>query len=170
MRDLKENIERVIGDKFINALNAKNGSNFAFAGRPDVAPDLTYRDGRRVLNVEVTTGYYDTDHATLVWDAARGKLKGQRAWGGVDFESKLVAGLDKQLEEKCGKDYGANCVLLIYVDTPLTGAHEMEALLAEVKIPTRVPFVGIYLSGALPQSSSSLSASRWWRLALGPST
>lgn len=66
--------------------------------------------------------------------------------------------------QKCRKEYGKNCVLVVAVRPGLTSVDEMEQMLSEVKIPEKTPFTGIYLAGDFPWTDSSRGGFRCWLL------
>jgi hypothetical protein len=162
---MKELNERAIGDKFIAACNSRHGTNFAYKGRPTEAPDLTYVDGAAELNVEVGTAYYDDADAVLQWKAARGSPNAPRVWCGINFENGMVENINAIIAGKCqGTDYGPRCVLLVRVRPKLTTIADMRKLLNDIKLPSRTPFDGIYVSGDFPDSSDSPGGYSCWRI------
>jgi hypothetical protein len=68
---LKRKVERVIGDKFVEWLNRATGSEFQFERTGANSPDLVYRDGDKIMPVEVTTSYYNEEDAIMRWKLAR---------------------------------------------------------------------------------------------------
>lgn len=155
---MKERNERAIGDKFVAAYNSHHGSNFVFIERPIEAPDLTYADGPSTLNVEVGTAYYGYADAELQWKAARGSPDAPKDWAGMDFEDKMVDDITAIIAEKCGKDYGPSCVLVMHVRPKLTTINDLRAQIDRITIPSVHRFDGIYLSGDFPDGYSC------WRL------
>ncbi len=162
---MKELNERSIGDKFIAAYNSRHGTNFAYKGQPMVAPDLTYEDGTAELNVEVGTAYFDDADAAFQWKAARGAPNAPRAWSGIDIENGIVENINAIIARKCqGTDYGPRCVLLVHVRPKLTTIADMRELLRDIKLPSRIPFDGVYVSGDFPDGSYSPGGYSCWRI------
>ena len=147
MERVQDEHERAVGRDFITWYNAKQRTAFRVVGRPDEAPDLILRDGDRQMTAEVTTCYYDAQHARFLWAPARGRPDEMRTWSGQDFEKGLVQSINDELERKCGNDYGPGCVLLISVHPTVTTATMMTEILKDLVLPKRNPFEGIYLVG-----------------------
>jgi hypothetical protein len=55
MDQWQEKHERWVGDQVIQSYNSEHGASFQFYRRAGDAPNLEYRDGSRLLRVEVTT-------------------------------------------------------------------------------------------------------------------
>lgn len=144
---MKEQNERAIGDKFVDFYNSNHEMNFRYKGRPVEAPDLTYADGTDELNIEVGTAYYDRADAKARWSVARALPHAQRGWAGINFEDQMIENIGAIIAEKCGKDYGLRCVLVVHVRPMLTTVEDMWVRLNDIKLPARIPFDGIYLSG-----------------------
>ena len=156
MDDVKEQHERAVGDVFIAAFNKQEGVQYVFDRMGGEAPDLVYRDGDSEICLEVTGCYYDANHARFVWMNARNLPHAADGWGGVNFSQALVANINATLRDKCAKDYGPNCILLVYVSFNLTTFKDMEALLPKVEIPAEQRFAGIYLVGYFGVNNDSL--------------
>ncbi len=164
MNTYKKNFERSVGESFIDWYNRQNNTNFAFRCQGE-SPDLTYRDGAAVLHVEVTSAYYDKRHAKSLWQNARREPNAPKGWGGIDFDKALKEEIEKAIADKCDKNYGPDCVVLVVDVTPvLTGADEMESQLGEIRVPSAHRFAGIYLTGDFPVTSTSPGGYRCWRL------
>lgn len=164
MDDVQKQHERAVGDKFIEWFNRQNGSSFSFSCRGDRAPDLVYRDQRRMLNIEIVDCYYDNNDAKLKWMNARHISNAPKGWTGVDFDEALLTDINRAVIEKCGKSYGSDCVLLINISPALTTAEEVEEMLPQIEIPKRATFNSIYLSGTFGISRTSVGGYRVWRL------
>ena len=68
---LKQEVERAVGDKFVEWLNRATGSEFQFERIGADPPDLVYRDGDKTMPVEVATSYYHKEDAIMRWRHAR---------------------------------------------------------------------------------------------------
>ncbi len=166
MDPLQEQHERWVGDQVIQWYNSRHGASYRFHGRAGEAPDLEYCDGGRALRVEVVTAYYDAEDAKFKWLGARKRPDAPTRWSGVNFEDSLVENINSALEAKCGKSYGPNCALAVCVRPPITTAEEMGSRLADVRVPAKNSFDGIYLYGEFPAPvGSSTVERRVWQLA-----
>jgi len=73
MDSAQEKHKRRVGDILIEWYKQQHGTLFQFAGRPGDAPDLSYRENRK-LGVEVVSAYYDDrEDAKSQWLNARGR-------------------------------------------------------------------------------------------------
>jgi hypothetical protein len=165
MDPLQEQHERWVGDLVIERYNTDHGTSFRFYGRPGVAPDLQYREGKRSLGVEVVTAYYDREDAKFQWLGARKRPDAPGKLFRVDFDKSLVENINSAIDAKCRKSYGPNCVLAVCVLPDLTRLWEMELRLKDVRIPATDPFDAIYLCGQFPAPIGSPAERRVWRLA-----
>jgi hypothetical protein len=155
--------ERAVGDRFIGWYNENRKKNFAYYGRPEEVPDLIYRDGTNELFIELGDAYYDRANALGRWERARGKTDAPKSWSGVNFDRALIANINAIIQDKSGKDYGPNCILVVNVDPELTTGDEMEAMLPEIVIPTS-HFVEIYLTGHFGYSTPESGGYRCWKI------
>jgi hypothetical protein len=165
MDPLQEQHERWVGDQVIERYNTDYCASFQFYRRPGEAPDLEYRDGSRLLGVEVATAYYDIEDAKFKWLEARKRPDAPRKWYGKNFDESLVENINSELVDKCAKSYGPNCVLAVCVYPSLTRAWEMESRLKDVRVPATNPFDAIYLYGEFPAPIPNPAERRVWKLA-----
>jgi hypothetical protein len=164
--ELQEQHERWVGDRVIEWYNSWEGTSFTFKGRCGAAPDLEYRDGSHLLRIEVVTAYYDKEEdAKFRWLHARNHPEAPHKWSGVNFEKSLVENITSAIAAKCGKSYGANCLLAVCVLPSLTFADEMKSLLDSIAIPAANPFQGVYLCGQFPAPIPHPAQTKVWRLA-----
>jgi hypothetical protein len=141
----QEKHERRTGYILIEWYNQRHGTLFQFAGRPGNAPDLTYREKRK-LGVEVVSAYYDDcEDAKFQWLKARGRPDAAKEWEGKNFEQYLVDDISAKIADKCGKSYGLNCLLAVYAYASLSFADDMETIVNSVRVPAAHAFDGIYL-------------------------
>jgi hypothetical protein len=145
MDSAQETHERHVGDILIEWYNQRHGTSFRFAGRLGDAPDLTYRENRK-LGVEVVSAYYD-DHedAKFQWLNARGRSDAPDKWEGKNFEQYLADDITAKVADKCGKSYGLNCLLAVYVYASMSFADDMETIVKSVSVPATHGFDGVYL-------------------------
>lgn len=104
------------------------------------------------------TCYYDNDDASAKWQIARNLPNAPSGWSGVNFDETLVANINAKIRDKCAKDYGPNCMPIVYISPNLTTFKEMEALLPRIEIPSKHRFAGIYLVGNFGVSSDSTAS------------
>lgn len=161
----QEQHERAVGDAFIEWYNRQQGTELRYHGRGADPPDLVYRSGDDELLLEITGAYYDTDYATMLWQNARRVPGASNMWIGKSPDQKLVYSVNAALSKKCNKRYPANCVLLVNLEQATTSAEEVEALIAQIKVPAHHAFAEIYLGGIFPISSRG-GGYHFWRLAL----
>lgn len=160
MDPLQAEFEQGVGDRFAEWLSAKTGKPCRFLRRADRAPDLVYTFANRELLVEVTAAYYDSGHAKFLWESARGKPDAPEGWVGVGPSKSLASAIATRIQEKSQKLYGKNVVLLVEVPPGITSAEELQQRLAAHELPEEVPFVGIYVVGNFPITSSSSGGHR----------
>ena len=145
MDSAQEKHERRVGDILIEWYNQQHGTLLQFSGRPGDAPDLTYREKRK-LGVEVVSAHYDDrEDAKFQWLNARGRPDAPKEWEGKNFEQYLADDISAKIADKCGKSYGLNCLLAVYVYASLSFADDMETIVNSVRIPATHGFDGIYL-------------------------
>jgi hypothetical protein len=147
MDDIQRQHERAVGDIFIAEFNCKQKTAYVFERRGNPVPDLIYRDINKQIGLEILTCYYDVNHAKFVWKHARCLPNAPKDYFGVDFNQALIKNINERLQEKCKKDYGPNCYLVIYLSFPLTTYKEIVSLLPNVKLPFNHNFVGFYVVG-----------------------
>ncbi len=164
MDDIQRTHEHAAGDAFVDWYNRENGKQFVYDERPREAPDLRYVDAGDILDVEITNAYYDKRDAEMQWKSARKEPDAPIRWSGTNFDQALVEQINARLTDKCSKDYGRNCILVVNTLPALTTADEMEKMLPQITIPNKNPFAGIYLTGNFPDSSSSQGGFRCWHL------
>jgi hypothetical protein len=145
--DQKSQVERATAQNFINWYNQQIGRNLALS-RKQEAPDFIYTDDIGQTGLEVTTSFYNHDHATLVWKTARGHQPGANQFGIWEPEKALIAFINERICEKSKKRYGDNCLLIIRVILPaVTSVGEFEyEVMPKILVPADHPFSAIYLT------------------------
>jgi len=164
MDEVQEQHERVTGDVFISELNQKQGKRYKFYKRGSQAPDLIYRDGSSEISLEIVTCYYDSNDAKFKWQNARDLPSAPRGCSGINLDESLVMNINTVLENKCAKDYGQNCLLVVYILPPITTFEEIKDLLPSIKVPSKHQFAGIYLMGDFGRTANSLIDHAIWEL------
>ena len=151
----QENIEKSIGDLFVEWFNNETGSNFLFVGRPDRAPDLHYSSNGVELFIEITIAYYDQYHATFIWKSIRDFKDAPDSWIGVNARKSLVESILKRINTKSQKRYGRNTILLIEIPPGVTSSEELEEQLRGQSFQVEKPFCGVYVVGYFPITNRS---------------
>jgi hypothetical protein len=165
MDTTQEQHERAVGEAFINWYNRQNCTEFRYHDRGADPPDLVYQSGSQELLLEITAAYYDADNATMLWQNARGVPGAKSIWISKNPDQKPIDNINAVLSKKCAKQYPANCVLALHLNPDITAEEELEALIAQIKVPVEHTFVGIYLGGLFPISHNSRGGYQWWKLA-----
>jgi len=96
--ELKQKVERAIGDKFVKWLNRTTGSDFQFDSIGANPPDLLYRDGDKIMPIEVATSYYAEADAKMRWGHARNDPAAPTKSGILDEPDKrLIADINQRI-------------------------------------------------------------------------
>lgn len=158
VRGLKQIFERQVGDAFISWLNDNRGMTYRLV-RSQGAPDLVYASGTTELALEVTAAYYNSDYAEFLWGFTRPNWKAPADWSidDRDPDRLLVEAVSRAISRKSTKDYGPNCVLLVYVRPAVTTAGELKTLLRKQSPSADPPFAGVYVVGPFPGTTSAPS-------------
>ena len=149
MTTLNEQFERYHGDQFVEWLNAKSGSAFAFERRGDPAPDLLYSSPDARLGIEITGAYYDKEHAKFLWAGARDADEAEDGWVGVNPDVGLKNEVLKRISKKSAKDYGEECILLVVIPPGVTSYADLSNLLSGCEFG-QLHFSGVYVAGKFP--------------------
>ena len=161
MDDVQQNFERGVADRFFDWLSSTGGPVFEFSRRAGEVPDLVYSCGRNELFVEITAAYCDSDHAKFLWEYARGVPNPPVGWFGVGNPDKaLIRAVLDRVSANCEKDYGGLTLLLIEIPPGHTSAENLTELLAKSAFPEVIPYVGIYVTGRFPMTSTSTGGYR----------
>jgi len=156
--DLKERMERWVGDQFVAWRNDVFGTNFTFSrlGTPPAA-DVEYVDGTSILHVEVTGTYNDEDAARFENMNARGLPNAPDGWSSLKNDGRVVAldtlfvdSLNQRLAEKAAKSYSCPPHLVVHHVSRFHHSLELLQLLNQATVPARHPFLGIYFLGRMP--------------------
>jgi len=152
--------EKKIGEDFVCWYNKNNGTNYSFDRRGEDPPDLVFIDDKSEIFLEVTTAYYDDGkHAKFEWNP-----KFSRDWVGCNSDLSLVKNISSIIDDKCQKDCGQNCILIIGIYPNVTSFEEFIKLIPEIRIPQKTPFLSIYIAGVFPEMSMVNSHYRCIRL------
>ena len=161
MDDVQQNFERGVADRFFDWFSAAGGPTFEFSRRAGEAPDFVYSCGQNELSVEVTAAYCESAHAKFLWEYARGVPDPPVGWFGVGSPDKaLMRAVLDRVSAKCKKNYGGLTLLLIEIPPGHTSAENLTELLAKSVFPEVIPYVGIYVTGRFPMTSTSTGGYR----------
>ncbi len=153
-QQLKSRHERAVLEQFVRFLATTMGRRWTIESQGE-SPDFACRDASdRTFGVEVTTTYYDEAEAQARWTNAKGGTSG---WAG---QIDPVPQIQERIDRKCSADYGSSAVLLVHFPSALTEAHEIDALIRQLKIPSDTRFSEIWLGVDLPGSGGY----RAWQL------
>jgi hypothetical protein len=164
MDEAQEKFERTVGDAFVRWHNESIGSAFVFSHKPVEVPDLVYRDGEEILSLEITSAYYDRRDAQFWWQNLRKHPDAPGGWGGKDMDEALLADVSRRINDKCQKNYGENCFLIVYIHPSMTLKEEVDDLLHALEVPEKNFFAGVFLTGHFPMSTRSWGGYQCWRL------
>lgn len=146
--EMKERVERGTGDNFINWYNVQQKSQMKYVGKPGQAPDLIYSDGKNTIILEVTTAWYGQEHADFTMRHIRNVPNTADSFTFFgNMESALAENINATIADKCLKDYGENCSLVVRIGSDaLTTPWEMnEEVIPRITIPKKNPFASIYV-------------------------
>lgn len=146
--DLKYQVEHATAQNFIQWHNEQNGRNLTLLKKQE-APDFIYSDHIGQIGLEVTTIFYNKDHAEFTATAVRGQHKTNVISPVIrEPEESLVKSINMQIAKKCENDYGKNSLLVIRVILPaLTSNREFEEhVISQIIIPDICRFKEIYLT------------------------
>lgn len=160
MNQHKEKYEKSVGDTFIEWLNSEIGTEYRFINYPDRAPDLLYSSNGDDLLIEVTSAFYDREHAKFIWKGIREEEDAPLGWSGFNPNRSLAAEIFNRVTEKAKKRYGDKTVLLIEVPPGVTSAEELTEMLGNKQVEKQTPFVGIYVVGNFPIKTHSTGGYR----------
>lgn len=111
--------------------------------------------------MEITSAYYDKDHAKFLWGYDRGDEDAVPSWHGTgDPHEALASAIIEQVAEKCLKRYGNRTLLLIEVPPGLTVVENLQARLKNKTFPTIIPFMGVYVVGRFPEGHFTVGGHR----------
>jgi hypothetical protein len=108
------------------------------------------------LQAEIVAAYADAGrHAAFLWGNARGVANAPSNWQGENPDAKLAAAIWQRVEAKARKPYAASVVLLIEIPPGVTLAEDLSGLLLARTDSPEMPFLGVYVTGTFPTSTSS---------------
>jgi len=143
--------EKRTGDSLLGALGIQ--AEFLRHGDEKSEPDLLYTIGGQTVGIEVTSAYYDRNHASAEWSPDTPEVTAENPewrpyWSGECSVSLLAASAQKQLTRKAGKPYrGADSIwLCLHCDGAINDVAEYEALAKNLRIPDAHVFQRFFLT------------------------
>jgi hypothetical protein len=163
---LKQEVERAVGDKFVEWLNRATGSEFQFERIGADPPDLVYRDGDKTMPVEVATSYYHKEDAIMRWKHARKDRTAPMKWSKPldEPDQRLITGINQRIVEKCLGTHDVGTVLIIEVYPAITTKAEFEELKSSIATPSSTPFAAIYVAGRFGHSRDGAGGYSCWKV------
>ena len=160
---IRKQNERAIATQFVEWLEKCGGPVFTFTEYPGETPDLVYKSGERVLNIEHTSAQYDEEHRVFIDTPILGSRHPQDVWPKDPLtitgnrNQNLLSSIKRAILQKCKKAnkdgrYGSAPILLIEVLPGHTAAEDLERLLSQEEYPEDWPFDGVYVVGRFPQA------------------
>lgn len=143
--------ERRTGDSLLRALGIQG--DFMRHGDEKSEPDLLYSIAGQTVGIEVTSAYYDDNHASAEWRADPVVVTAENPewrpyWSGECSVSLLAARAQRQLTRKTGKPYcGADSIwLCLHCDGAINDVAEYEVLAKSLHIPKAHVFQRLFLT------------------------
>ncbi len=178
----KQELEKAVCDRFVNGENILPPHKHTYTIKEyRDAPDCVLVDGKEnEIGLEITTAYYDHDRARGTWTTIKSKKGIYSSKGNylgywnpttacfedehgnrvklptgdviVEPDKCLASFVQNQINEKCQKDYGYQCILIIYLHAPLWDDETLKTIRKTIQIPERNPFFEIYIHVHVPSS------------------
>lgn len=155
---VKKDHEKAVADQLLAALKVE--AAFERFGDPEKKEvDVIYKQGGRILGIEVATAYYEDRDAHDEWEIATGE--NPLAVGEIRLSSAGVIGnpdqricerIQKELEDKCGKVYEGTDEnwLCLNLNAPLGDAQSVAECVKNLHIPGEHRFGRIHITYTAP--------------------
>jgi hypothetical protein len=163
---LTRQVERAIGNSFVEWLNQTTGNEFQFDRIGADPPDLIYRDDNKTLPIEIATSYYHKEDVIMRWKHARKDPTAPTEWSEPleEPDKKLIADINRRIAKKCLGKHESGTVLVIECYPALTSITDFEGLKETIEIPSSIPFTAIYVAGDFPHSRDGPGGYSCWRI------
>lgn len=152
---LQDQHEKSVGDAFFEWFNEEHGTQYVFLRRSGEAPDLVYGNNETEIGAEITGAYYEGAHGAFLWKSARGSPDALDSWFGVNPDLTLAEAVVECVRAKSSKQYGSNTVLIVNIPPGTTSFEELSRLLLEKDLPSVKGFIGVYVCGRFPITTTS---------------
>ncbi len=165
----KKDFEKSICMEFINSPNIIPSYNttYTLIEEDREAPDFILEDSKEnEIGLEITSAYYDQDRAKGYWKTLRSDKEGIYDSRGNCIEGNiplkdvmlnpdemLAFFVKKELDSKCLKTYGHQCILVIFVDAPLWSDRKLKLIRKIPKVLAGNSFFEIYVCVDVPYST-----------------
>lgn len=143
--------EKRTGDSLLCALGIQG--EFLRHGDEKSEPDLLYSIAGQTIGIEVTSAYYDENHASAEWRpdpvvVTAGNSEWRPYWSGECSVGLLAVRAQQQLTRKTSKPYcGADSIwLCLHCDGTINDVAEYEALAKSLRIPKAHVFHRLFLT------------------------
>lgn len=143
--------EKRTADSLLGALGIQ--AEFLRHGDEKSEPDLFYSIAGQTVGIEVTSAYYDRNHASAEWRpdpvvVTAENLEWRPYWSGECSVSLLAVSAQRQLTRKTGKRYrGAKSIwLCLHCDGAINDVAEYEALAKSLRMPEAHFFQRLFLT------------------------
>lgn len=165
MDKIQERHERAVGQEFIRWYNAQNGTAYAYHARGGDPPDLVYRSCNQEMLLEITTAYYDDEHAKMTGQSVR-RLpdRPESPFEALGADQKLIAFINLILAKKCKKTYPPGCLLVVSIYPDMTAPVDFLSLMPGIIVPMGHRFVEIYVGGLFPMTTGFPGGYLWWAI------
>lgn len=168
MGDTKHKLEQFVADEFIRWRCAQTGQTYQILSRGE-SPDYQISTPSGPAGLEVTSAYYDSNHAAMLWEPARKPIDAPESWSGLNFDDQLLANIYHQILAKSNKPYSRNCILVIYVQPGLTSNENLCCLIDNNPLFLPIPLKEVFLFGKFPYTTSCEGGYHFLNLAPKPS-
>lgn len=146
----KKDFEKSICMEFINGSNVIPSYNTTYTLMEEdrEAPDFILKDSKdNEIGLEITSAYHDQELAKGYWKSMQNAKEGIDSYQDVvmsNSDNMLIPFIKSIIENKCKKDYGQQCILIIYVEDPLWNTRKLRKAREIPKSLERNLFFEIY--------------------------
>jgi len=156
---IKKDFERNICREFMNSSNVIPPCNTTYSLIEDdrEAPDFFLQDSNgNKIGLEITSAYHNQELAKGYWKSVQYAKEGSDSYQDVVMsnpDKMLIPFIKNRIEDKCKKDYGQHCILIIHVEEPVWSDRKLKQIREIPKSLERNPFPVIYICVVVPHSN-----------------